>query len=83
MGTVTADFFFIIIRFYAIVHRRTIVQNKILRIICSCPFFCPGNIYRSSLGKVRLGRPNPKLPQPLNFYLRRKEKTYASQRIKV
>ena len=53
---------------------RTIVQNKILRIICSCPFFCPGNIYRSSLGKVRLGRPNPKPPQPLNFYLRRKRK---------
>ena len=25
------------------------------------PFFCPANIYRPSLGKVQLDRPNPKL----------------------
>ena len=46
---------FFIIRFYTIMHRTTIVQNKILSIICSC-FFCPANIYRPSLGKVRLGK---------------------------
>ena len=67
-------FFFIIIRFYAIMHRTTVVQNKILSIIYSC-FFCPENIYRPSLGKVRLGRPNPKPIQPLYFYLRRNKKT--------
>ena len=31
---------------------RTIVQNKIIRIICSC-LFCLANIYRPSLGKVQ------------------------------
>ena len=67
-------------------HRLTIVQNKIVSIICSSPFFCPSNIYRLSLRKVQLCRPNPKLLQPLNFYLRRKRKTpfyselYALQR---
>ena len=30
--------FFFIIHFYAIVHRRTIIQNKIISIICSCSF---------------------------------------------
>ena len=64
---------FFIMCFYAIMHRTTIVQNKILSILCSC-FFCEANIYRPGLGKVRLGRPNPKLLQPLNFYLRRKKK---------
>ena len=59
-------------------HRTTIVQNKILSIICSC-FFCEANIYRPGLGKVRLGRPNPKLLQPLNFYFRRKKKTFYSE----
>ena len=54
-------------------HRTTIVQNKITNSICSCLFFCPANIYRPSLGKVWLGRSNPKLIQPLNFYLRRKK----------
>ena len=72
--TVPDDFFFII-HFYAIMHRTTIVQNKIITIICSCHFFCPANIYRPSLGKVRLGRPNQKLIQPPNFYLRRKKIT--------
>ena len=33
-------------------HGTTIVQNKIIRIICPCHFFCPANIYRPSLGKV-------------------------------
>ena len=37
-------------------------------------FFCPANIYRPRLGKVWLGRPNPKPIQPLKFYLRRKRK---------
>ena len=52
-------------------HRTTIVQNKIINIICSCLFLCPINIYRPSLGKVWLGRPNPKQLQMLNFYLRK------------
>ena len=43
------------------------------------PFFCPANIYWPSLGKVRLGRPNPKPLQPLNFYLRRKKKLFYSE----
>ena len=34
--------------------------------------FCLANIYRPSLGKVWLGRPNPKQFQALNFYLRSK-----------
>ena len=50
-GTVPAENIFFIIYFYAIVHR-TIVQNKILSIICSCHFFCLANIYRPSLEKV-------------------------------
>ena len=37
-GTVWAENIFFIICFYAIVHRRTIVQNKIISIICSCYF---------------------------------------------
>ena len=41
--------------------------------------FCPANIYRPSLGKVRLGRPNPKLVQPLNFYLSRKKIPFYSE----
>ena len=50
---------------------RTIVQNKIISIICSCLlYFCMANNYRPSLGKVRLGRANP----TPNFYLRRKKK---------
>ena len=67
---------FFIICFYAIMHRTTIVQDKIISSICSCVFFCPANIYRPSLGKVWLGRPNPKLIPLLNFYLgRRRKKT--------
>ena len=75
-----------IICFYAIMHRTTIVQNKIISTICSWHFLCPANIYRPSLGKVLLGRPNPKLIQLLNFYLRIKRKKslyselYALQR---
>ena len=52
--------------------RTTIVQNKIINIICSCLFSCP-NIYRPSLMKVQLGRPNPKQLHPLNFYFRKKK----------
>ena len=36
-------------------------------------FFCPANIYMPSLGKVRLGRPNPTPFQRFYFYLRRKK----------
>ena len=54
-------------------HRTTIVQNKIVSIICSCLFFCRANIYRPSPGKVWLGKPNPNLSQSLNIYLRRKK----------
>ena len=71
--TVPVENNFFIIRFSAIMQRITIVQNKIIRIICSCLFFCPANIYRPSLGKVRLGRPNPNQSQLINFYLRIKK----------
>ena len=64
--------FFFIIRFYEIMHRTSIVQNQIISIFCSCHFFCPANIYRPSLGKVGLGRPNPNLSQSLNIYFRKK-----------
>ena len=53
---------------------RTIVQNKIISIICSCLFYCLANIYRPTLGKVQLGRPNPNLSQSLNIYLRIEKK---------
>ena len=53
-------------------HRTTIVQNKIINIICSS-FFCPANIYRPTLMKVLLGRPNTKPIQLVNFYLRWKK----------
>ena len=56
---------------------RTIVQYKMINIICSCFFFIFANIYWSSLEKVRLGRPDPKPIQPLNFYLR--ENTHPTQ----
>ena len=67
--------------FYAIMHRTTIVQNKIISIICSCHFFCMANIYRPSLRKVRLGIPDPQPLQPLNFYLRRRKKKTILLRI--
>ena len=57
-------------------HSTTIVQNKILSIICSCLFFCPHHIYSPSLGKVRLGKPNPNQHNSLNFYLKRKKTTF-------
>ena len=60
---------------------RTIEQNKILRIIRPFLFVCLANIYRPSLGKVQLGRPNPKPLQPLNFYLRKKKKKTILLRI--
>ena len=63
-------------RFYAIMHWTTIVQNKLISIICSCLFF-PVNIYSPSLGKVWLGRLNQTPLQGLNFYLRRKKKHSA------
>ena len=43
------------------------------------PFFYLANIYRPGLGKVQLDRPNSKLIQPLNFYLRKKGKTHSTQ----
>ena len=94
-GTMQADIFFII-RFHAIMHRTTVVQNKIIRIICSCIFFvlliCIGLVEPSislPIRKVWSGRPNPKPLQPLNFYHRSKRKNpfyselYALQRIKA
>ena len=68
---------FFIIHFYASMHR-TIIQNKII-VLFVLAFFCPANIYRPSLGKVRLGRPNPKPLKPLNFYLRKKKKDHSTQ----
>ena len=38
-------------------------------------FFCHANMYRPSLGKVQLGRPNPKPIQPLIFLSQKKKKT--------
>ena len=70
---------FFIICFYAIMHRTTVVQNKIISMICSCLFFGLPNIYRPSLGKVWLGRPNPKSIQLLNFYLRKKKIPFYSE----
>ena len=58
-----------IIRIYVIMHR-TIVQNKIITYLF-LPFFV-WLIFIGSLGKVQLGRPNPKIFESLNFYLRRK-----------
>ena len=52
-GTVPAENIFFIIRFHEIMQITTIIPNKIISIICSCLFFCPANIYRHSLGKVR------------------------------
>ena len=37
--------------------------------------------FETSLGNVWLGRPNPKLPQTLNFYLRRRKKKTILLRI--
>ena len=73
-GTLPAENNFFIICFYAIMHRTTIVPNKSISIICSCLFICPANIYRPSLEKVWIGRPNSTPLQRLNFYLRRKKK---------
>ena len=70
-------------------HRTTIVQNKIISIICSCLFLCQADIYRPSLGKAQLGRANQKPIHPLNFCLRRKRKCpfyselYAQQYIEA
>ena len=50
-------------------------------------FFCPANIYRPSLYKVRLGRHNPKPIQLLNLKKKKKKtfysELYALQRIEV
>ena len=65
-------------------HRITIVQNKnqgFSKDYLFLPFFCLVNIYRLSLRKVGLGRPNPKLLQPLNLYLRKKRKKIHLLRI--
>ena len=45
LGDRTVGFFIIIICFYAIMHRTTIVPNKIISTIYSSLFFCPANIY--------------------------------------
>ena len=45
-----------IICFHAIMHRTTIVQNKMINIICSCFSFCLVNIYSPGIGKLWLGR---------------------------
>ena len=66
---------FFIIRFHAIMHRTTIVRNKIISIICSCLFFCLANIYRPSLGKEWLGRPNPPPTTTAQFLSQKKKKS--------
>ena len=52
-----------------------------LKVLFLLAIFCPANIYRPSLWKVRLGRPNPNQSQSLNFYLRMK-KTHSTQNCK-
>ena len=74
MGTITVHNIVIYYVFYAIMHRTTIVQNKSISIICSCLFFCLANIYRPSLGKVRLGRPNQNRFSHSIFITEEKEK---------
>ena len=76
-STIPAENIFFIICFYAIMHRN-IVQNKIISIICSC-LFCPANIYRPSLWKVRLGRPTQNRFSHLIFISEEKEKTHSTQ----
>ena len=66
-------------RFYAIMHSKTIVQNKIINIICSCHFLCLANIYRPGLGKVRLGWPNPKTISGAQFLSQKKQKKLSTQ----
>ena len=51
-------------------HTRTIVQNKILSIICSCSFFCPTNINWPNLVNVWLVTPNPNDYESPNFHTR-------------
>ena len=58
---------------------RTIVQNKIISIIYSYLFLYLANIYRPSLGKVQLGKPNPNQYKSLNFCLRRGKKIFYSE----
>ena len=65
-----------IISFHAIMHK-TIVQNKIIALFAL--FFCPANIYRTSLQKVRLGRPNPHPTTTARFLSQKKKKTFYSE----
>ena len=44
-----------------------------LEVLFVLAFFCLANIYRTSLGKEQLGKPNPNQSKSLNFYLRRKK----------
>ena len=56
-----------------------LLDRKKIKILFVLAFFCLANIYRPSLGKVQLGRPNPTQLQRLNFYLRRKKQTFYSE----
>ena len=69
---------FFIVRFYAIMHRTTIVQNKIISSISSC-FFCLANIYRPSLGKVQLGRPTQNCFSCSIFISEEEKKDHSTQ----
>ena len=60
--------YFFVIWFYAIVHR-SIVQNKILSIICSCSFFVSININWPN--RVNMWLANPNGFESLNFHSRR------------
>ena len=62
---------FLIICFYAIVHRRTIVQNKIISIICS---FFVQLILIDNLLNVWLSAPNPNNYKSPNIHPRRIKK---------
>ena len=68
---------FFIWHFYAIMHRRTIVQNWIINIICSC-IFCQANINLPNLVNVCLGSPNPNAIYWQNFHPRRIKKCHST-----
>ena len=77
-GPVLAIFFYSTYVFMQLFIEQLLYGIKIL-ILFVLAFLCLANIYRPSLGKVQLGRPNPTPVQLLNFYLRRKRKVILTE----
>ena len=67
---------FFIICFYAIMHR-TIVQNKIILIICSALFFLQLIFIGLVQGRWGQGRPNPKYQR--SIFISEEEKDHSTQ----